>query len=109
MTTNAGTGPLQGGRINRLRFVTYHFLGAVLVALIATLVGPLLPWAKPAASLAYALLTLHWMVRRLHDTDHSGFWVLLGGLPPAGAVMWLWLFFAPGSRGYNRFGPAPIS
>jgi uncharacterized membrane protein YhaH (DUF805 family) len=56
-------------------------------------------------------------VRRLHDMDLSGWWVLLLRLgsiiPYAGFVVWLgsaiWFGFAPGTHGQNRFGPDPRS
>lgn len=64
------------------------------------------------------------MVRRLHDTDRSGWWLLLGvvaipglvlaarGVPLASLLMlpllaFLGLFALPGTRGPNRFGADP--
>ncbi len=47
-------------------------------------------------------------VRRLHDTDHSGWWLLLGFIPIIGQLILL-VFLA--SRSYptdNRFGPEPV-
>ena len=49
-------------------------------------------------------------VRRLHDTDHSGWWLLLPLLSPVpvvGAVASIWYFVLtvlPGTPGANRFG-----
>ena len=48
-------------------------------------------------------------VRRLHDTDRSGWWLLLGFVPFVG---WLVLFIfmvMGGTRGPNRFGPDPVA
>jgi len=49
-------------------------------------------------------------VRRLHDRDASGFWLLLMFIPIVGGFYGLWLFIAngffPGSPGTNRFDTA---
>jgi uncharacterized membrane protein YhaH (DUF805 family) len=43
-------------------------------------------------------------VRRLHDVDFRGWWLLLGVIPLAGAILLLVMFTRPGSAGENRFG-----
>lgn len=45
-------------------------------------------------------------VRRLHDTDRSGWWLLLGIIPLLGDIL-LIVWFASDSTGDNRFGPFP--
>ena len=45
-------------------------------------------------------------VRRLHDTDRSGWWLLLGIIPLVGLVL-LVFFCLNGTTGENRFGPDP--
>jgi len=44
-------------------------------------------------------------VRRLHDLDRSGWWLLLGLIPLVGAIVLLIWFCTEGSEGPNRFGP----
>lgn len=46
-------------------------------------------------------------IRRLHDTDRSGWWVLIGFVPLLGAVMLLIWHCTPGTVGPNRFGADP--
>lgn len=49
-------------------------------------------------------------VRRLHDTDRSGWWVLLGIVPILNYVGWIVLlvfYCLDGTKGENRFGPDP--
>ncbi len=53
-------------------------------------------------------------VRRLHDRDMSGWWLLglvvLSAIPVVGIIVsigWLVLMFLPGTQGPNRFGPDP--
>jgi uncharacterized membrane protein YhaH (DUF805 family) len=48
-------------------------------------------------------------VRRLHDQDRSGLYLLLGLVPIAGPLAVLVLMSRPGSRGPNRYGPDPRS
>jgi uncharacterized membrane protein YhaH (DUF805 family) len=44
------------------------------------------------------------MVRRLHDTDRSGWWWLLGIVPLIGQLALIVLCCLKGTKGYNRFG-----
>ena len=51
-------------------------------------------------------------VRRLHDTDRSGWWLLLGVVPIVnyiGAIVLLVFYCLDGTRGPNRFGADPKS
>ena len=47
------------------------------------------------------------IVRRLHDRGHAGFWLLGLFVPILGVVLALYLLFAPGDPGWNRFGTPP--
>jgi len=46
-------------------------------------------------------------VRRLHDTDRSGWWYLLLFIPLIGALVILVFMLLDSQRGSNRFGPNP--
>ena len=48
-------------------------------------------------------------IRRLHDTDRSGWWMLIGLVPLIGGIVLLVFFVSEGSRGPNRFGEDPKS
>ena len=43
-------------------------------------------------------------VRRLHDSDRSGWWLLLGFVPIIGGLVLLFFMVQPGTPGPNRFG-----
>lgn len=45
--------------------------------------------------------------RRLHDTDRSGWWLLIGLVPFVGGIILLVFFVIEGTRGSNKFGPDP--
>ena len=48
-------------------------------------------------------------VRRLHDTNRVGWWVLITLIPLVGAIWLIVLFCLKGSEGENRFGGDPLS
>jgi len=69
------------------------------------------------ASFHAGIITLIWAVitiipnlsvtvRRLHDVDKSGWFILLGLIPLVGFYL-LYLYCQPGTNGPNRFGPDP--
>ena len=67
--------------------ISYFFLGITLVTLI------------PAISVG---------VRRLHDSNRSGFFLLISFIPFIGGVILLFFLIAEGTNGKNRFGPNPL-
>ncbi len=46
-------------------------------------------------------------VRRLHDTDRTGWWVLVAIIPLIGAIVLLVLLCIDGTAGDNKYGPDP--
>lgn len=48
-------------------------------------------------------------VRRLHDTNLNGLWVLLGFIPILGWIVLIVLLARKGVVGENAYGPAPLS
>ncbi len=55
-----------------------------------------------------AVMNVSTHVRRWHDRDKSGWWILIGLIPMVGPI---WSFvecgFLDGTPGPNRFGPSP--
>lgn len=47
------------------------------------------------------------VVKRLHDTNLSGWWWFLFLLPVVSYGLSIGMSFVPGTRGQNRFGPDP--
>ncbi len=58
-------------------------------------------------SLAVLLPSLGVAVRRLHDTNRSGWWLLIGLIPVIGTIVLLVFFVLEGTRGPNRHGVDP--
>ena len=46
-------------------------------------------------------------IRRLHDIDKSGWWLLVGLIPLVGSIWLIVLFAAEGNVGENHFGEDP--
>ena len=59
-------------------------------------------------SLVTFLPNLAVSVRRLHDIDKSGWWVLLSFIPVIGTIILIIWFCKAGTPGPNRFGPDPM-
>lgn len=72
--------------------------------------------ATPAAGLPLAVIVLVWLglflpslavhVRRLHDSDKSGWWLLIS-LTGIGSLVLFIFYLLDGTRGPNRYGPDP--
>lgn len=66
--------------------------------------------AQNLVPLTVAYLILSWIpmlsvsIRRLHDTDRSGWWYFINAVPLIGPIWFLVLMCLPGSNGNNRFG-----
>ena len=58
-------------------------------------------------TLAVLLPSIAVTVRRLHDTDRTGWWILLGFIPIIGGIVLLVFYVLEGTRGPNRYGPDP--
>lgn len=58
-------------------------------------------------SLAMLIPSIAVGVRRLHDTDRSGWWILMALLPLIGSIVLLVFFVQDSQAGENRFGANP--
>jgi len=110
------------GRSRRLEYWLFTvFVWAVLIVefLLALLVSDALGLSSkgdeaPAAavlivSLTWLSLLIPWLavlVRRLHDSDKSGFWILIYFLPFGGLVLLVFTFL-DGTEGPNEYGENP--
>ncbi|MNZ89121.1 Inner membrane protein YhaI [compost metagenome] len=58
-------------------------------------------------SLAILLPSLALVVRRLHDTGRSGWWVLIGFIPLIGFIVLLVFMCTDSDPDTNQYGPNP--
>ncbi len=87
-----------------LIYIAIMILASILPSALATvfgIVGMVFALGLLIPSLAVA-------VRRLHDSDRSGWWVLLSLVPIAGLYV-LYLLIIEGTQGTNRFGEPPVA
>lgn len=87
-------------------WVLFYFIGAIVAEIIDSVLG--ITAIYPLFSLAVLLPGLAVAVRRLHDLDRSGWWILLGLIPLVGAVILIIWYCMKGTTGPNRFGPDPL-
>ena len=111
------------GRLGRLRYLTFTWLSTILLAFVCGFISaiamPLISkigFAQPiylgiaAAILIYLPIigaSLIYTKRRLNDLDFSGWLGLLMLIPLLNILCGLYLLFAPGSSGNNRYGAKP--
>ena len=60
-------------------------------------------------ALAVLLPSIAVAMRRLHDTDRSGFWLLLMIIPILGWLVLLIFYCLEGTSGDNKYGPDPTA
>ena len=94
------------GRLNRkayfiqtLKLIVLMIVGAILAQF---LIG--VPILIAACVGSYMI-----SIRRLHDLNKSGWWVLLYFVPYVNLVFGLYLLFKSGTPGYNRYGEDPLT
>jgi len=95
-----------GGRIGRLQYFGFGVIWGVILFLVFAVGGGTRGGTGLyfVAMVVYAIATISYAVRRLHDFDKSGWWYLLGFVPFANVVLALVLLLAPGTAGANTYG-----
>jgi uncharacterized membrane protein YhaH (DUF805 family) len=102
------------GRASRSEFWWFQLfllLAGIVAALLDLFTNTNLLGDSPLATLfwlATIIPDLAVTVRRLHDTDSSGWWILLGLIPFIGIIVLIVWWCRKGTRGYNRFGADPL-
>jgi uncharacterized membrane protein YhaH (DUF805 family) len=89
-------------------FYMIFIIGSVVLDLIVTSVlGSGMPIFTVLLVLGLMIPSLSVMVRRLHDTDRSGWWCLVTLVPFVGSFILLFFLCVEGTQGINRFGSNP--
>ena len=103
------------GRARRKEYWTYvlfYFLAIFVLAIVDQVTGTLdeeagIGLLSGLFVLATFIPTTAVTVRRLHDTDRSGWWVLINFIPLIGAIVLIVFTVLDSQPGANRFGPNP--
>ena len=56
----------------------------------------------------YVVSTWFFSVKRLHDLNKSGIWILAQPIPLAGLALFGFLMLRPGTKGPNKYGDDPL-
>jgi uncharacterized membrane protein YhaH (DUF805 family) len=98
------------GRASRPAY-WWWFLFGILVGLAANIIDAIIGSfgvISGLAGLALLIPGLAVSVRRFHDIDKSGWWILIFIIPIVGFVLWLIWFTREGDAGENQYGPPPV-
>ena len=103
------------GRSRRKEY-WYFVLFSLIVSLVLSAVDALLGTLSSSTNvgllggiygLAIIIPSIAVSVRRLHDIDRTGWWVLISLVPVIGTIVLLVFAASDGTPGENRFGPNP--
>jgi uncharacterized membrane protein YhaH (DUF805 family) len=103
------------GRARRMEywyFVLFNLIVLIVLELIDALLGTFnfvqgIGLLSGIYSLAVIIPSLAVTVRRLHDIDRTGWWILINLIPLIGTIVLLVFALTPGTPGSNRYGPDP--
>jgi uncharacterized membrane protein YhaH (DUF805 family) len=93
-------------------FILFNLIASVVLTVIDFMTGLLdaelgIGLLSGLYSLAVLIPSLAVTVRRLHDTDRSGWWLLIGLVPLIGAIVLLVFMLLDGTPGDNQHGANP--
>ncbi|HEX6056859.1 MAG TPA: DUF805 domain-containing protein [Intrasporangium sp.] len=103
------------GRARRTEFWMFTLFNIV-ASIISQIIDRIFGWedwsafAGPVTTLYYLavfLPSLAVAVRRLHDTNRSGWWILLGLVPLVGFIVLIVFYAQAGNIGANKYGVDP--
>ena len=87
-------------------FVLINLLVAIAIAIVEAIIG-----TAPLLGMLYALgvfiPSLAVAVRRLHDTNRSGWWLLIGLIPVIGLIVLIVFFVQDSDKVDNDYGANP--
>ncbi len=96
------------GRASRPAY-WWWFLFGILVGIAANVIGAIIDTQVIAylTSLALFLPGISVAIRRLHDTNRSGWWLLIILIPLIGFIVLIVFFLQDSDAGENQYGPHP--
>ncbi|MEI7450462.1 MAG: DUF805 domain-containing protein [Desulfomonile sp.] len=104
-----------GGRARRREYWSFALFN-VLISIVLAIIDYVTGTFRPAGGmgllgtlygLAVLIPSIAVSVRRLHDTDRSGWWLLIGLIPIIGAIILLIFVLKDSQPGENQYGSNP--
>jgi uncharacterized membrane protein YhaH (DUF805 family) len=95
------------GRASRSAYWWFALFSVIFLIVAAILMAVLKSFGEVIDVIGYiglVLTSLSLTVRRLHDTDRSGFWYFIAFVPFVGGIVLLVFTLLDGTPGPNRFG-----
>ena len=99
------------GRAGRSEF-WWYVLFVIIVSVVLSFVDNAIlgfPLLGAVFSLATLIPSIAVSIRRLHDKDKSGWFLLLSFIPLIGAIILIYWYATEGTPGANQFGPQPAA
>ncbi|WP_416390159.1 DUF805 domain-containing protein [Tepidibacter hydrothermalis] len=105
------------GRINRSKYIYYHFIAFIVGSLINLFLN-LLPCNDDNVFLlifvgllfiAYLVFAICLMIQRLHDLNRSGIHIFLFMVPIYNIYLKFLILFGKGTNGPNKYGEDPLA
>jgi uncharacterized membrane protein YhaH (DUF805 family) len=90
-------------------FALFYFIVSTIASVIAGAAEGALSVLPVVVLIGLFVPILAVAVRRFHDVDKSGWWVLIGLVPLVGIILQLVWFCKRGTDGSNRFGDDPLA
>jgi uncharacterized membrane protein YhaH (DUF805 family) len=87
-------------------FILFNFIAYLILGFVEGLLG-LTGVISSLYGLAVLLPSIGVGIRRLHDTNRSGWWLLIGLVPCVGFIVLIVFFAQDGTPGDNQYGPNP--
>ena len=97
------------GRASRPAY-WWWVLFVIVVSIVASMIDAAIgTWGvfTGLAGLALLLPNISVSIRRLHDTNRTGWWILIGLIPLIGFIVLLIFYLEQGDDGENQYGPPP--
>jgi uncharacterized membrane protein YhaH (DUF805 family) len=97
------------GRARRAQY-WYYMLVYMVIFIVLAIIQQVIGMRGLLTGLLGLALLLHSLglaFRRIHDTDRSAWWLLIGLIPIIGALVLIYFFIQPGTSGSNTYGADP--
>ncbi|QKE65280.1 DUF805 domain-containing protein [Aquipseudomonas campi] len=93
-------------------FVLFNLIASVVLSIIDGVIGTFsaesgIGLLSGVYSLAVLLPAIGVSIRRLHDTNRSGWWLLIGLIPLVGAIVLIVFMVQDSTAGDNQYGANP--